>query len=279
MEHDMSEIETSTAAKLPSPADVAQSIAEQLSVPTSLPLRPQDVALLDDAEAFRFGPDDSRCAWSIGEGPLVLMVHGWGGRGVQMAPLAHTLAAAGFRCVFFDAAGHGDSRPEPVGFDTFIRDTAALTEHVGEPVYAWVAHSAGGLGLMAARALKGVKADRYVCIAAPRFPYVPIDGVRQRLNPPEDIVDLVKAIVAGQFESDWQTLETGHAFRPDDAELLLAYDMDDPRVRHGDGDLIAECWPGSRLIKTSGFGHNKVLQAPEVLAQTLAFLKEGAPSR
>jgi len=52
----------------------------------------QGAALLEGAQAFRFSPENSRCAWSRGEGPLVLMIHDWGGRRVQMTPLARTLA-------------------------------------------------------------------------------------------------------------------------------------------------------------------------------------------
>jgi pimeloyl-ACP methyl ester carboxylesterase len=277
------------------PAEFAKFLMQKLSSGQPMPLRPQDAALLEGAQAFRFGPDDSRCAWSLGEGPLVLMIHGWGGRGVQMAPLARTLALAGFRCVFFDAGGHGDSRREPIGFDLFINDAGALTKHVAEPVFAWIGHSAGGLGMMAARATRGLEAERYVCIAAPLFPYVPIATIKQKFAPSEEVIELVKGALAAQFETSWPALEAGRVFEPgfarssgtrdgderngharDARKLLVAFDVDDERVRHADAERIAEIWPGARIVKTEKFGHNKLLQSPEVLTQTLAFLKEGA---
>ena len=281
--------EADAALKDPSPSDFAKSLMEKLSNGQAMPLRPQDAALLEGAQAFRFGPEDSRCAWTLGEGPLVLMIHGWGGRGVQMAPLARSLALAGFRCVFFDAGGHGDSRREPIGFDLFINDAAALTKHVAEPVFAWIGHSAGGLGMMAARALRGLEAERYVCIAAPLFPYVPIATIKQEFAPSEQVIELVQRALAAQFETNWPALEAGGVFHPgfarnaqapnatrDARKLLLAFDIDDERVRHADAERIAEIWPDARIVKTRKFGHNKILQSPEVLAQTLAFLKEGA---
>jgi len=281
--------EADAALKDPSPSDFAKSLMEKLSNGQAMPLRPQDAALLEGAQAFRFGPEDSRCAWTLGEGPLVLMIHGWGGRGVQMAPLARSLALAGFRCVFFDAGGHGDSRREPIGFDLFINDAAALTKHVAEPVFAWIGHSAGGLGMMAARALRGLEAERYVCIAAPLFPYVPIATIKQEFAPSEQVIELVQRALAAQFETNWPALEAGGVFQPgfarnaqapnatrDARKLLLAFDIDDERVRHADAERIAEIWPDARIVKTRKFGHNKILQSPEVLAQTLAFLKEGA---
>lgn len=268
----MADAAAAVLADMPRP-EAAKHLLQVLSSSAPMPLRPHDAVLVEDAQAFRFGPGDSRCAWSVGQGPLVLMVHGWGGRGVQMAPLANTLAAAGYRCVFFDAGGHGDSRREPIGFDTFIEDAAALTLHVGEAVHAWIGHSAGGLGMMASRALKGVQADRYVCIAAPRFPYVPLETLKARFGASDAILDLVKPSLAAQFESDWESLAAGAAYHTlGGSKLLLAYDFDDERVHHTDADRIAEGWPRAEILKTKMLGHNRILKSTEVAARTLAFL-------
>ncbi len=43
-----------------------------------------------------------------GEGPTVLLAHGWSGRGSQMGCFAEPLVDAGYRVVAFDAPGHGD---------------------------------------------------------------------------------------------------------------------------------------------------------------------------
>lgn len=244
---------------------IAQMLVSQLGKSQPMPLRAQDSLLLQDAEQIVFGPDFSRVAWSIGEGPLVLLVHGWGGRGVQMAAMAHALAAKGHRCIMFDAGGHGDSGPAVIGFDTFIADTAALAEFVGGEVFAWIGHSAGGLGMMAARSLRGLKARHYVCIATPLFPYVPIETLRQNFAVGDDVLDHIKPVLAAQFESDWGRLAGGSAYRPDGGRLMLAYDRDDPRVAHGDLDVISALWTDARTLKTSGLGHNKILQSPDVI--------------
>src|SRR5262249_24762467 len=41
--------------------------------------------------------------------PAVLLVHGWGGRGVQMGAFVEPLRARGYRVVWFDQPGHGAS--------------------------------------------------------------------------------------------------------------------------------------------------------------------------
>ena len=254
--------------------DTAAQLALMLAHSTPMPMRPQDEHLLDGLEGFRFGPDKSRLAWSVGEGPLVLMVHGYGGRGVQMAGLARFLSQDGYRCVFFDAGGHGDSRNERVGFHTFINDVRDLTRAVGEPVYAWIGHSAGGLAMMRARTLYRVHAERYVCISAPLYPYVPLDSFRQQAGADDETLEYVKPILAEQFQTTWTALTKGQSYQPeDDARLLAIYDRDDEKVRHEDADRIAELWPGTSVMKTETYGHNRILRAQEVWDAVAGFLQ------
>src|SRR3972149_4707596 len=46
---------------------------------------------------------------SWGAGPVVLMVHGWNGRGAQLGAFAPELVRAGYRVVTFDTPAHGRS--------------------------------------------------------------------------------------------------------------------------------------------------------------------------
>lgn len=239
-----------------------------------MPLRAKDAELFVGTRTFRFGPGDSRVAWSIGEGPLIVLVHGWGGRGSQMAGLARFLAAEGYRCVVFDAGGHGDSRTESVGYSTFISDSRDLARAINEQAFAWIGHSAGALGMMHARALHGICADRYVCISAPRFPYVALDVLQKHHGASDEVLEHVKPILAAQFQTGWLALEEGEAFVPEpEKPLLLAYDRDDKLVRHADADFVAARWPGATVVKTDGYGHNRILRAPEVWEAAREFLR------
>ena len=68
------------------------------------------MAWLESAERQDLELEGKRLvAWSWGEGPTVLLVHGWEGRGSQMAAFAAPLAEAGFRAVAFDAPGAASS--------------------------------------------------------------------------------------------------------------------------------------------------------------------------
>ena len=53
----------------------------------------------------------------------------------------------------------------------------------------------------------------------------------------------------------------------------VVHDMDDREVPWGDGELYARHWYNSRLLTTQGLGHHEVVDAPEVIDATLAFLR------
>ncbi len=85
-----------------------------------------------------------RPGYTIGEGPLVILAHGWGDRAAQMADLATAVAAAGFLAVAIDAPGHGsDSQSTSDGFQI----AAGLRGHCrpSGPPDAVVAHSLGAM--------------------------------------------------------------------------------------------------------------------------------------
>ncbi|MBV1934222.1 MAG: alpha/beta hydrolase [Parvibaculaceae bacterium] len=252
--------------------DLAASLTGALGTSRILPLRPQDEALLEGIDSFRFGAGGSRKAWSIGEGPLVVLVHGYSGRGVQMATLARKLAADGFHCVFFDAGGHGASQPERIGFFTFINDTRDLLAFLGKPVHALIGHSAGALAMMRARELYGLSAERYGVICAPVFPYVPLETMRAT-GAPEPALDYMKAVLSDQFQMSWSDLAAGHSFAAEAGkEFLAIYDTADLTVRHSDAEVLAEIWPNAKVVKTDGYGHNRILKAEETLAAVADFI-------
>ncbi len=260
------------------PGAMANSIIRSLAGMTRRPAvsssERQAMAL---ARRMRYGENNKNVAWGWGTGPLVIFVHGWGGRAAQMAPLAVHVASLGFRSVAIDVTGHGDSPERHTRWDYFLKDIAALTQSLDEEVYAYVGHSAGALSMMAARGLKGIHAQRYACICAPSFPFPPINVIQKKLNPKEAVLESYKRYIAEQFETTWEQLQNGCSYANAGSDTLLFYDETDRFVDHSEGDRIRILCPGAELVKTSAYSHQKILSAPE-LARTLgAFLKKGAP--
>lgn len=82
-----------------------------------------------------------------GEGPLVLMLHGFGEFWWAWRHQLPALGDAGFRAVAVDLRGYGDSDKPPRGFDawTLAGDVAGLIRALGERQAHLVGHAWGGL--------------------------------------------------------------------------------------------------------------------------------------
>ena len=103
--------------------------------------------------------------WSWGEGPTVLLVHGWNGRATQLGAFVEPLLARGYRVVAFDAIGHGESAGKQSSLPEFANCIRQIADELGG-VYAIVAHSLGGAATTFALAY-GLRAERLVYVSHP----------------------------------------------------------------------------------------------------------------
>lgn len=238
---------------------------------------PYERAALARGQRFAYDRSGKLIAWSWGSGAPVLLVHGWGGSAAQLTGLAELLANGGYQAIVLDITGHGQSGGKSPSWSSFVRDLATMAQAVNRPFHAVVGHSAGGLVMMLARWHGLLRADRYVCIAAPSHPYPPVRGVQNRFAPPTKVVDRFREYLGSQLGLSWSALESGECFRRVTTPLLLVYDEDDKYVDHREGDHIAALSPQAKLIKTQGNGHVKVLAAPETGSAVVQFLGTEQP--
>lgn len=82
-----------------------------------------------------------------GEGPLVLLLHGFTGFWWTWRHQLGALADAGYRTVAIDLRGYGDSDKPPRGYDgwTLAGDVGGLVKALGEPHAHLVGHAWGGM--------------------------------------------------------------------------------------------------------------------------------------
>jgi hypothetical protein len=239
---------------------------------------PVEAGALASGFPFRFGKQGYGLAYSWGSGPLVVLVHGWGGRAAQMAPLAQQIAQYGFRAIALEVSGHGESAIRNTRWSYFLDDIKALFEHLQEPVYALLGHSAGALAMMASRRLRGTEAEKYICICAPSHPYPPVQVVVRKLNPPGEVVERFMSYISDQFEQSWEELVSGSSYANISGEIMLFYDDEDRLVDLGNGERI-RCWcPEAEFVKSSGYGHNRVLGSHELTASVVGFLNRRTAS-
>ncbi len=244
------------------PNSVAAYVVDRLiQRPIALTASQQQLDWLASGTKFNYG--DQQVGWCFGEGPCVILVHGWGGRAAQWQHLATALVRKGFSVVVPDIAGHGESVGSRISFRLFGCALKKLIEYLDCEIYAIIGHSAGGLGMMAARWNEGVDATKYICLAAPSHPYPPIKTAQRRLGLRRGVASLLEKKMAYQFNCNWHEITQCSYQRENDAELLLIYDNDDRYIGAGDAETILNYWPEAKLVTTEKLGHEGLLYDPE----------------
>lgn len=238
--------------------------------------RPFTVAVT--RRAPRWGGQACRiAAWRWGQGPAVLLVHGWEGRGAQLGAFVEPLVAAGLSVVAFDAPGHGDS-PGHRAYLTDLADaTIAVAAEVGQ-IHATISHSFGAAAVLLAYGRGGLDAPRNVMLA----PNVLLDDSVGRFA---GAVGLDAADRAGLEQHlaastgvPLASLGLPALVAGRDAALLVVHDREDAEVPIAQGEALAAAWPGARIVATSGLGHRRLLRDPGVIARGVELVQAGVPA-
>jgi pimeloyl-ACP methyl ester carboxylesterase len=205
----------------------------------------------------------------LGEGPPVLLVHGWGGRGAQLANLARPLLDAGCSAVAFDGPAHGASSG---GTTSLVRMAGAIAAVARRfRARAAVGHSFGGaaLGLAIAR---GLELDAVALVGAPASPvgffgdFCDAFDIPARARP--GLVRRLERIVGVELAS----LDARRLAPAIGVPALVVHDAEDREIPFSEGEAIAGAWPGARLVRTEGLGHRRILRDPAVADVIAAFL-------
>lgn len=237
--------------------------------------RPSEEAFLLTGERRTVRSEDQDLAvWTWGDGPVVVLVHGWGGRAGRFSSLAGALVAAGFRVVLFDAPAHGASMGQQASLPQFARALREVGAAVG-PIYGLVGHSLGGAAVSLAMR-KGLPTERAVLLAAPADVFLFSHAFAEHLRIPPRARDVMQHNLATRLQFRWEELHIPTLAKNLTTPALIIHDLHDSDVPYGHGEEIAQAWPGAELYTTTGLGHRALLRNPEVIRRTVAFLRTGA---
>lgn len=203
--------------------------------------------------------------------PYVLLVHGWSSFGLRFLPWIAHLRALGLAVVTFDQPGHGNSSGRLCTLPDFIATIHAMGRAFGKAELA-IGHSLGGAALALAQD-ECWSARRLILIA----PAADMEAAAGRFL---RFVHLGEHL-RGPFMA-WHERRTGVAVQSLQVHLrlpalgqdgLVVHDLDDNDVPWEEGERYARYWSGARLLTTQGLGHHKVLDAPQVIDASLAYLR------
>lgn len=211
--------------------------------------------------------------WGRARDPVVVLMHGWGGRGTQLQAFVAPLLERGFSVVAFDAPGHGMTGGEESSLPHFVQALNAVLDHLGS-VHAIVGHSVGAAVTAIAMARRPA-IGRAVLIAPPASLTASSRRIAAALRWPEALRAAMQRGIEQRFGISWNEFEgerTGG-----EQPLLVIHDRQDREVPFAEGLRYLRRWPHARLLETSGLGHRRLLADTAVIAAAADFIAGTRP--
>lgn len=215
--------------------------------------------------------------YSWGEGPNILLVHGWEGVARNFSTMVMPLVDAGFRVIAFDAPAHGKSDGTSSSIVEYASVLSALITEFG-PMYGVVAHSAGAASLvLTLGTVKHYRMRRLVLMGAPcEFGDV-LARFADQMNLTPRTWEHMQRLTRERMGMPLSAFSVKSIIPYISTPGLVIHDIQDPVIPFSDGETIAAHWPGAQLIATDGLGHNHPLRNPEVIEQIVRFMADPLP--
>jgi pimeloyl-ACP methyl ester carboxylesterase len=212
-----------------------------------------------------------------GQGPTVLLVHSWGGRGTQMGRFVQPLTDAGRRVVAFDLPAHGDAGAGETDMVECAAAVAAVVEAQcasGHEVSAAIAHSFGVMTALLASREYGFAIPKLVSIGAFESCRWFIDAAQAHL----ELSDSVAARLRDNFEArhgyrmTWDTLSVVEMLRFSRAQALVIHDRFDREIPYEHSYSLRRVGQLVNHLATVGLGHRRILGDSAVIARSVAYV-------
>jgi pimeloyl-ACP methyl ester carboxylesterase len=205
-----------------------------------------------------------------GEGPSVLLCHGWGGRGTQFFALIEALVAAGYRAVAFDAPAHGDSSGKRTNMLMATQTIAGIVEREA-PISAVIGHSFGcGTALLAIDRYR-IPSDKVILFSCFTNTLWITQQFAAAFSISEPVIEAMRLEArrrfAGHFDKPWDWLELSpvNTIKKVTGDLLLIHDRHDTEVPYQHALKLKETAPEVRLLTTERLGHKKILMSKQCI--------------
>lgn len=273
VQHEVPSLLTGTMRSLSriAPGLAARVAADLFMRPLRPKPRPRELKWLEDARPEVLPTRHGKLTgWSWGEGPAVVLIHGWNGRGSQMGFLAKAIADRGFRAVAFDGPAHGRS---PGRRTNLINHSAALVDvcRLFPDLHGIVGHSFGALAF-SFRWTELPPARRLIMFSPPADMFTYSQLFINAIGASDEVHFRMLDLYHKRFGISWDQVTVENLAPELKIPLLVIHDRNDRQAPFSHGQRTRDTWPDARLHETEGLGHMRILRNEGVAKVATEFL-------
>jgi pimeloyl-ACP methyl ester carboxylesterase len=220
-------------------------------------------------EFIRFNDKDV-FVFSKGEGPRVMLTHGWGSNSYLFRYIIDALVDTGYSVVTIDYPAHGQSS----GSHTTLVETSELVYHISKmygPIEAIIAYSFGGPTTLRAMEL-GVEIKSLVLLSAPTKIESIFDPFFELLTIPPNLQKRFVDELVSRTGINRNGISPMDMNFDKSMRTLIIHDKNDEIISYNDAENIYREMPNSKLILTENLGHRGVPRNGDVIPKITDFI-------
>lgn len=207
--------------------------------------------------------------YQLGQGPRVLLVHGWSGAAHQYYPLMQALAEQGFTALAYDQPAHGDSPGSQTHLPAFEQAFDDIIASQSD-VIAVVAHSMGAAGVLQSKHY-GHRCP--LVLIAPVLNYV--ENTYQTVARSGYSMALFEQVIR-QIEHEYAApmadIDPVSRLSDRPGETCIIHDPNDRLAKFAISQQVAKQSPRVSLHQAPNLGHGRIMASDLVRQLTLAQL-------
>ena len=257
-------------------AGIVKKVYQAFFSPARYEEKASDREVIDWGNNYRIpfeGGELAVTTWG-GNGPAVLLMHGWGGARAQMTGFVDALLFAGYRVVAYDQPAHGESDGKLTNLLEIAPTMDLIAKQEGK-FDAIIAHSFGTLITSYALVNRNFPppsklvyfgAFNQLMDALPRFQTI--------AQLPDDVMDGLREMINEKFGREvLDAIVNENLVQRIDIPALMFHDAADNVTPVEDSRAIARMWKNVQYSEPTGLGHRGALQSKEIHEQVVRFLK------
>ncbi|HCG5588710.1 TPA: alpha/beta fold hydrolase [Vibrio parahaemolyticus] len=203
--------------------------------------------------------------YSLGQGSVWVLTHGWSGTASQFYPLMEHIAACGFTALAYDHPAHGESDGQYGHIPGFVRGLEEVLDSVEEGVAGLVGHSMGTASALECRHHK--LENKPLLLIAPVLNYVEnLFGSIARSGYSMKLFKAVVSEVEDQYGYPLQSIDPLKRLSERAAPMIIVHDEQDKFTKHSISAQAADEIENVELVTTQGQGHGRVMKCEQVFS-------------